>query len=177
MRTIINMLAVGAVLLGGFSTARAAEPTPPATPPGGVSENTIKNILLDQGYDVTLKADPEGNKYLAVTFSKNDLEFNLLVEISPSRTKVWIVHWFTGMPTADKLTATDMMKLLAFNNTSVSAISVNEKTKKIYLKRPLDNRGLTRAVVVAEIEKFAADVVEFRSIWDELRGDDDANNR
>jgi hypothetical protein len=173
MRTIFNMLAVGAVLLAGLSSARAADPVPP----GGLTEAALKDLLDDEGYEVITTTDTDGGKQFLISFTKNKLEHKVLVAISPNRSKIWMSSTFTGMPPADKLTAEQMLKLLTFNSKSASFVIVDENTKKIYLKRPFDNRNVTSSSLRVELDKYTADVNSFQPIWLELRGRSLANNR
>lgn len=171
MRTTFNMLAASAILLTGFSMASAAEPTPA----GGLTEATLRDMLDDEGFEVITKTNSEGGKYYVIGFTKNKIDFKLTVDISPSRTKLWLSTSFTGVPTADKLSPEQLMKMLASNSKSATFFVVDEKSKEVYLKRHFDNRSVTRATLRAELDRFTSDVTELRPVWKDLQAGNAGN--
>jgi hypothetical protein len=163
------------VLSVADSSARAPDETKPAVKPShtkpaattALTSQTLLKLLTDMGY--------EPKKI-------NDLTFDLKIQrdgwtiylrlfLTADQTRVWLTSTLETIPDINKVPAEVLAKLVQGNATYSPCFfyfEVDPKNKdwrRLRVANPVDNRGITAAVLRAEIDRMVTNIKNSKPLW------------
>jgi hypothetical protein len=134
----------------------APRPTVPA-----VTEDSLRQMLDNMGYE----PKKLGKGYLIV-IKRDSWTFNMQILLSPDKSKIGFNSNLGSVDNPDSVTAEQWKNLLISNsNIDPSFFFFDKDSKKLYLHRPLDNRGLDPVFMRQQIENFCTNIKETGDLW------------
>lgn len=126
-----------------------------------VTRKQLREMLVQLGYEVKdLETAPGKEKY-SYTQERSGLNIPIGAEISPSNSYIWLTVNCKGeVPTGDK--AVELLKKNAEIQPSFFYVT---KSGKLLMALPIDNRGVTNALLRQRSEKLVDDVAKTKDVW------------
>lgn len=167
----MKLLQIVALCLGLFVVlpdARGQNPapaTPPAEKDGALTVGSMKTMLENMGYEVTV-TNNACQFQMPVQIDKQTWTFHATTEISPNQKKFWISANLSKIDENMKDIESNLLKLLETNwETGPGHFRFYSKTRLISFGLPRDNVGFTPAILRTEIDTFAARIRTTESVW------------
>ncbi|CAN0019725.1 unnamed protein product, partial [Phaeothamnion confervicola] len=133
---------------------------------GGLTDDSLSKTLTGLGF--TPKKLTHG--YL-VMVERDTWKINVQVVLSADLRKIGLNANLGSIANEASVTAAQWQSLLVSNgNIDPSAFYYDDKVKKLYLHRSLDNRTVTPASLSGDIQKFVGNVISTDPIWGKLTG-------
>jgi hypothetical protein len=120
----------------------------------------LREMMVQLGYDVKDLNTEAGKEKYSVSLSSDNLNVPVGVEISPSMSYVWLTVNLGAEATADKALA-----LLKKNAELQPTFFYQTKSGRLMCALPIDNRGITNALLRQRIERIASDVGKSQDAW------------
>ena len=129
-------------------------------PDSKLDDAGLKTMLTNLGYEVK---EPGVGTY-EVAMSAANLNIPTRAFIAKSKTKVWLSVALMQKDAVDKLTKEDLRAILE-KNVDVGPCHFMIEGGWLKLKMALDNRGVTPAIMRAELDYLAARVGDSKAVW------------
>ena len=127
-----------------------------------IDQKQLRTMLQELGYEVKdLVTDPGKEKY-TVTITTGGLDIPVGYEISPSKNYIWLTVNL-GAPFEDA--SPKNIALLKDNATIQPAFFYVTKSNLLMMGLPVDNRGLTNAIMRQRTDFIAGKAVSTQSSW------------
>jgi len=150
---LIAILLVGMVSLSGFNRFQDCN---------SIDRKQLREILVQLGYVTKdIVTDPGKEKY-SVTLTSSGLDVPIGVEISGNNKYIWLTVNL-GAAVADNVTKN--FGLLKQNAKTQPCHFYVTESGKLMFGLPLENRGISNAVLRERLETVATRVGESESIW------------
>ncbi len=153
----IRLLAIclaGALCLVGWQASTS----------GTLDSSMLKKALEDIGYEPKdLSKDPEKPLY-EVTIVREGLNIPVSSEVTSSKSYLWLTVTM-GSLKEDAADAAKLRKLLVANGVIQPSHFFITKGDRLKLAMPIDNRGVTNAILRKAIDRIVNNVVETKAIW------------
>jgi hypothetical protein len=153
-----------------FCVTRAADPVTPGKAKEGMTDERLEEMLKLMGYEYKITGSGDSKWIqISVTRSERDTstEYTLTTRLAGNGTMLWS-HVALADLTPEQLgNAEALQKLLELNDKiGPNVFRINPKTKRLFLSRGTDTRGLTPVKLREHIDRLLDDCVETRSAWD-----------
>jgi hypothetical protein len=171
MKKVISATALFAVILWGSTAVAPLLRAQDVKQDANQSESrSIGAVVTDEGLQQMLDNmgfDPKklGKGYL-ITIKRDAWTYNMQILLSPDKTKIGFNANLGIVENPDSVTAEQWKNLLISNgNIDPSFFFFDKDTKKLYLHRVLDNRGITPSFMRQQIENFCGNIKETGDLW------------
>lgn len=157
---ILCAVLIGGVLVGIQATTNSAAADQSEQLSGSViTPDNLKSALEGLGFE---PKDLGSNTYQIEVESQFKVFMSL--SFSKDQSKLWMSVFFGELDDPARFSSERLTKMLQSNfKTGTSFFCLDEK--KLKMSRPVDSRGLTRALVRKEIEAHARNVAQTESLW------------
>jgi hypothetical protein len=161
----------------GLASRGAAQPVPspaPFPPPaqtakagGALTPETLKETLVKLGYEPREVKAGDGVLYF-IKVSRGGLTYEVNVNLSPNREKLWTSTVLAILPQGTELPAARLLKLLELNQKVVgpSHFGYDANGRAISMNRAMDNREVTLNLLKEHIDASTAQCEATRDHWD-----------
>lgn len=122
----------------------------------------LRNILVELGYEVKDIVRDAGKEKFSVTMTKDGLDVPIGYEISPSGSYIWLTVNL-GKPSADS--ANQALSLVKQNAIIQPCLFYITKSGTLMLGLPIENRGVTNALIRKLSDVVTNRVSETRNLW------------
>lgn len=129
-------------------------------PDGGIDDAGLKTMVTNLGY--TPKDLGEGTLEIALTTTHLNIPTRMF--LSKSKLKLWLSVTLALKDGVAKFTRDDLQKILE-TNVDIGPAHFMIEGGSLKVKLPIDNRGLTPAVLRKELDYLSARVDETRAVW------------
>jgi len=168
IRIVIGLVVGGVLaLIGAF--ARGGEPAPkaeaPATKPGQLTDDSLKTMLDNLGYDVRASKSADGKPMYYVKLKRDTWEFEISVVLRSDISMLWLTCGVADLPPTDKVPAEVLEKMLAKSDELGPTHFGMKKSRRVYLNCPLQNKDITPASLRKNLEQLADDVKGTEDLW------------
>lgn len=158
MRGFSGIAAAIAVFLCCFTSQPATAQTPGQT----LDDASLKTMLDGLGYDA--KALSKG---FLITYKEDTWTFYIQAVLSPDGTKLGLNANLGEVDDLSTVSAAKWLGMLEANgNIDPSTFYVDADSRKLYLHRVIDNRGITPAILRVQFENFANNIADNADVWD-----------
>jgi uncharacterized protein (TIGR03067 family) len=158
-------LAFLALIFTACAAVRADDPKkdpPKAKEPVRLDAKSLGEMLVDMGLETKLIDD----LFQKIRWTIKDWGSPVWLSISTDKRTVWLYTEFELRPGFDKAPATAWLKLLEKNDAiGPSRFALDEKGKRLTLRRPLNNADLTAAQLRKELNSFVEDIKTNQDLW------------
>ncbi|HEX4569702.1 MAG TPA: hypothetical protein VH184_04695 [Dongiaceae bacterium] len=154
MRTWLGIV-VACLFLVGAQQAKAAP----------LTEDTLKSMLENLGYDVTVSGDKPPHHY-KIGESGSNLDYTISLELSTDKgnTILWIYAGLYEVPSPTP--SAPLLALLAKNDEiGPTFFSYATSNKLMYLNAPTANIDITPAILRQKIRNFVTKLDSTYSLW------------
>ena len=153
-----------AIGLFTLATAKAADPAPVA---GQINAEQLQEMLENLGYDVKVEKLASGNTLHWIKIKNKGSTYEVNVNISPSKTKLWTSVGLADVKPEHLAQADRMVKLLELNQkTGPTHFYYYAVHKMIYAAKPMDNRGVTAKLLREHLEDLMTQLATTEEHWD-----------
>lgn len=123
----------------------------------------LKGMVENMGYTTKLLNEEKGKEKFEFSITRPDFNVPVGAEVAPSKNYVWFTV-FLGTPpkSIDRHT-----ELLRKNNAIQPSFFYITDKGNLMMAVPVDNRGITPAIVKRVTDKLADDVSKTASVWQE----------
>jgi len=157
MKKALPLIVLLVLLVGIGSMTRAAD----APKDGGLTDDGLKTMLDNMGFEP--KALSKG--YL-IAVKRDDWTFNIQLVLSGDGTKLGFNSNLGAVEDPDSITAKQWRALLVANSDiDPSSFYFDEKQKKLYIHRALDNRAITPDFLRKQIDSFVGNIKSTSDLW------------
>ena len=156
MRTLLGIV-VACLFLVGAQQAKAAP----------LTEDTLKSMLENLGYDVTVSGDKPPHHYKIGETGAN-LDYTISLELSTDKgnTVLWIYAGLYEVPSDKPVPSVPLLALLAKNDDiGPTFFSYATSNKLLYLNAPTANVDITPPVLRQKIRNFVSKLDSTYSLW------------
>lgn len=122
----------------------------------------LRNILVELGYEVKDIVRDAGKEKFSVTMTKAGLDVPIGYEISPSGSYIWLTVNL-GKPSADS--ANQALSLVKQNAIIQPCFFYITKSGTLMMGLPVENRGVTNALIRRLGETISDRVGETKNLW------------
>jgi hypothetical protein len=122
----------------------------------------LKAKLIEMGYTPKLINDKPGKEKFQVDLKSNTLDIPVGFEISPSKNFIWLTA-FLGK--ADTLSLQKNVALLKENARIQPCFFYITASGSLMFGVPVENRGVTNAILRRHTDKLLADVSSSNHVW------------
>jgi hypothetical protein len=171
-------LAAAILSLGLISGLRAEtkpelkDGNPPATKtesipaaPGVLTDAKLKEMLETLGYEPREEKIKDGMNY-QVFITVDGLKYDVTVQISPNKEKIWTTIPLADMNDEHLKMASRWVKLTQLNDEiGPCYFRYNLQYKRLYMTRPMDNRGVTAKLLRDHLERHTDRCAETKLHW------------
>ena len=126
---------------------------------------TLKKALEDLGFSVKMLVTDPGKEKYQIDIERDSLNLPIGVELSPSKSYIWITLNLGASPNAETAAASKFADLLKANTNIQPSQFYITKSGRLMIAIPIDNRYVTNATLRRCIDKVAGDVVTQKSTW------------
>lgn len=163
-KSIATLLAVvlwGASVVSPNMHAQAASQGGAATVPAQLSNDTLRQMLDGMGYEP--KAISKG---FLVVIKRDAWTCNIQLVLSDNKSKLGMNANLGLVKDPDRVAAAQWKALMAVNrDIDPSFFYFDADSKKLFLHRSIDNRGLTPAYMRSQIEAFVENMKSTAELW------------
>jgi hypothetical protein len=133
--------------------------------PGVLTDAKLKEMLETLGYEVREEKTKDGLLFW-IDVTVDGLKYNVSLQISPNKEKIWGIIPLAD-PKAEHLKMAERwVKLMQLNDEiGPCYFRYNENYKRIYMARPLDNRGVTAKILRDHLERHTDRCAETKAHW------------
>ena len=167
MNKAISATALFALVLWGSTVvapllrAQDANPIENRTTVAAISDDSMQQMLDNMGYEPKRL----GKGYL-ISIKRDSWTYNMQILLSPDKTKIGFNANLGSVENPDSITAAQWKNLLISNGEiDPSFFFFDKESKKLYLHRVLDNRGINAAFLRQQIENFCGNIKETGDLW------------
>ncbi|MDQ2986550.1 MAG: hypothetical protein M3R13_07495 [Armatimonadota bacterium] len=146
------LVVVSAFLVYGFAANQSQQ----------VDRKQLRDMLVQLGYEVKDLVTEVGKEKYAVTITKDGLDIPIGYEISPSSTYIWLTVNL-GQPPAES--SAKNLALLKQNTKIQPTFFYVTDAGRLMVGLPIDNRGVTNAILRQRSESIVDSVVRTKDIW------------
>ena len=166
MKTML--IALTTTLLAVAGLAHSAELPRTSCPAGfAITKDNLKDVLTNLGY----KPEKLSDTSYRLMVERNNITFAVSVSLSKDETKLWMSSYVSEIADINKVPASVLEKMLSanadFGPTHFSLeSSKTPEGRRVYISRPMDNQGLTPAIVRETLDRFQGNVAGAQPLWD-----------
>jgi hypothetical protein len=155
--------------LGALSAAagRADEKPAPKAEVGKLTNDQLREMLDDLGYEPQTIELKNGGKRYRVKLNRDGWNFSFDAELSTDRTVVWLSARLSRLPAAGQVRAEPLEKLLAMNTDLCPMHFLVKSDRQLALDLPLEVIDLTPAELRTRIDGLLSTVKRTYPTWDE----------
>lgn len=126
-----------------------------------IDRKQLKEMLTQLGYEIKdLSTEPGKEKY-SFALTRGGLNVPIAAELSANGNFIWMTCFLTDKtPSGEKA-----VKLLQQNAEIQPTQFYATKSGKLMVGLPIENRGVTNAILRQKVEKLTDDVVKTQSDW------------
>jgi hypothetical protein len=132
---------------------------------GEFTDSTLKSSLAGLGYE----PKDLGDGLYEITVEQKDLTVPLRAFLSKSKLKLWLSVTVMLKDGVAKLTRDDLQKLLE-KNVDIGPAHFMIEAGVLKIKMPIDNRGITPAILRKELDYIGQRVSDTRDLWQKKQG-------
>jgi hypothetical protein len=158
---LTRLLAITFCCAIGFSPRVHSQASAPAAAPGVLADAGLRTMLDGMGYE----PKPLSKGFL-IAVKRGTWTLNIQIVISSNSERIGMNANLGLVENPDSITAAQWKALLVSNgDIDPSAFYFDASLKKLYLHRVMDNRGMTPAILRAQIENFCANMMDTEELW------------
>lgn len=163
--TAVLALALGTGLTRGDTAPAKKGAEPRVTlPPGVLDSQALETMLKNIGYTPRLEKFNGADIYW-VEVDRQGVRYTISFQVSPNNEKIWAIVSVSDI-NIKTASADRLARLLELNDTiGPCYFRYNAANKRLYMCRPLDNRGVTAAVFLDNLDRLVDRLVETKSDW------------
>ncbi|MDB5308047.1 MAG: hypothetical protein JWO38_2249 [Gemmataceae bacterium] len=168
MTRVRCVLACLGLMAGGWGAASRADDPPPTKDPPAAAEPlrlttaSLGLMLTDLGYEPKLGED----RFQKIRATAKDWTSPVWLSVSGSGRTVWLYTEFDLRPDFDKAPADAWRRLLEKNDDIIPAFfSLDEKGRRVSLRQPVHNAGVTPAQLRKQIAAFVDVIQKTQDLW------------
>jgi hypothetical protein len=169
IRIVIGLVVGGILALIGVFRAHGGEPAPkadaPAVKPGQATDDGLKTMLENLGYDVRASKSSDGKPMYYVKLKRDTWEFEVSVALSSDNTELWLTCGVVDLPPTDKVPAEVLEKMLAKSDELGPTHFGMKKSRRVYLNCPIENKDVTPARLRAALDQLGDDIKGTEDLW------------
>lgn len=167
MKNVISATALFAVILWGMTAmvpllrAQEASQNEKSLTVSPLTEENLKQMLDNMGFE----PKKVGNGY-QISIKRDTWTFYIHLILSGDKSKIGLNANLGLVENPDAVTAEQWKNLLISNgNIDPSFFFFDKDSKRLYLHRVLDNRGITPSFFRQQIENFCANIKDTGDLW------------
>lgn len=161
-----RLLAVAAILSIGTAPApRRAEADEKAAAPAALTDDSLRKMLTDMGFEFTDNKSAGGTPFFQLTITRNDWSLSPYVNLSPDKSALWIYVFLQKIPAENKNLSAHLRALLEANSSAQVFFNVYKDSGFIGLNRSVPNRGITPVVFRKTIDQFDEYARQTVDLW------------
>ena len=174
-----NKVVLASILgLSSVAALRAAEDAPNPRTIGTATTTTaatapttdegLEAMLTQMGYEVKVTGEEGQSKWFRVTLHRADLsDIVVSLRLGSGGTMLWGHIYLNELKPEDQANAARILKLLELNDDiAPNSFRVNPTSKRLFLSRGTEARGLTPAKLREHLDGLANCCVKTQSHWD-----------
>jgi hypothetical protein len=129
--------------------------------PGMVTDENLQQMLDNMGFE-----PKKLSKGYLIAIKRDSWTYYMQLVLSSDKSKIGFNSNLGVVENPDSVTAEQWKNLLISNgNIDPSFFFFDKDSKKLYLHRVLDNRGITPAFLRQQIENFCGNIKETGELW------------
>jgi len=144
------VLVVAAFALFGFTAGQSQQ----------LDAKQLRSTLSQLGYEIKDLNTEAGKEKYEVKVTREGFDVYVAYEVSPSKNYIWLTVLLGDTPSESKSLA--MLKQNSVIQPSMFYVS---STNKLMMGLPVDNRGLTNAILRQRTDSICEDVVDTSDLW------------
>ena len=130
---------------------------------GKVDRKQLRDMLVQLGYEVKDIVTTPGKEKYSANFNRDGLDIPIGYEISPSGSYIWLTVNLGDAP--DDASPKNAALLRQNGKIQPSQFYVTEATKRLMAATPVENKGITNALLRQRSESLAGTVGSTKEIW------------
>ena len=161
-KSFIFLLTFLFILHISFTNFAQSSPTPASgSDCGPIDQARLKELLVQLGHTVKDIVTTPGKEKYEIKVNKGGLDVPMGLEISPSTNYIWLTV-FLGKATSD---SSKYFQYIKQNSKIQPALFYVTDSGNLMMGLPVDNRGLTNALLKRYTEFIAGKVADTKDSW------------
>jgi hypothetical protein len=131
-----------------------------------LTDETLLQMLRGMGYEPKVDTNNDGSKSYTIHFEREGWCYYFRISLSPDKSVLWISTSLGDVPPGQKIRPEALLKILELNRSGLgkARFSISDRGT-LFLSIPLDNRGVTPALIRDAVDELVANVKETQPYW------------